>query len=148
MEGQPQLDLLNKKMPMFRDSQKFSFRVTIPCGTPYVSLRGFLDDLIELIGTTDFRVRYWPENGRFLPDWFDRWIDESYALAISDAEGKYADKLLGLDVMLQLFDMQSNVFRLFNCNAAFGSVAEYPAAPSVALNDAMLPNVIILPPPR
>lgn len=123
--GHRQLDILHKKIEGF-ELPKFSFRVVIPAKSSYLPITEFIDRLAQEIGSYNFSLSYWPENGTKLPDWISRWIKESFdALTKPDAE-KYNGKLLADSLMNYFLDVSENGFRFSNCDATHGSVSIGP----------------------
>jgi radical SAM protein with 4Fe4S-binding SPASM domain len=123
--GEKQFNLLRSARSLCRRS-KVQFRITIPTEVPYVRLREIIDSIAQEIGSYDFGISYWPASGDELPEWFDLWVDESYQLIKSEESLKYRDKVLGYSLIDYFGEIQTEGFRFYNCNAAYGSVSIGP----------------------
>jgi uncharacterized protein len=123
--GEKQFNLLRSTKNLFRRS-KLSFRITIPTDVPYVRLSEIIDSIAQEIGSYDFEISYWPAYGDALPEWFNLWVDESYQLIKSEESLRYRDKVLGHSLIGYFLEMQTEGFRFYNCNAAYGSVSIGP----------------------
>jgi radical SAM protein with 4Fe4S-binding SPASM domain len=124
-QGRKQFDLLRSRMKLLA-GRKFTFRVVIPPDAPYIPITEFIDRLAHELDSYDFAIVYWPTYGDKIPEWVDSWLDESYHTLGGAESWKYRNKLLGDSFMDYLLEMQTEGFRFYNCNAAYGSVSIGP----------------------
>lgn len=123
--GEKQINLLGSQLKSLRKSRP-NFRVTIPSDAPWISIKRFVDYIADAIESWEFGISYWPARGSGPVSWLNRWIQESYELVRDDSEGKYIGKLPGYSTANYFRRPPKEGFRLFNCNAAYGSVAIGP----------------------
>jgi radical SAM protein with 4Fe4S-binding SPASM domain len=125
VDGKKQFDLLVPRLRLLCNSRP-QLRVTIPCDAPYVPLKGFIEGLVQAIGSLQFSISYWPAHAAAPAPWLENWIQESYELVRDDYDGRYAGKLPGCQLGSYFLEMAEKGFRFCNCNAAYGSVAVSP----------------------